>query len=76
MKKVKIGVVITARDVFPPREYAKKNAELIKAKLDEIFAQMPRLCYNPRSLLNFYKHTGTVWMPGRLRGRHIHRRRL
>ena len=43
MKKVKIGVVITARDVFPPREYAKKNAELIKAKLDEIFAQMPHV---------------------------------
>lgn len=41
MDKVKLGIVITARDTFPPRNYALENARRIREQLRGIFEAMP-----------------------------------
>ena len=43
MNKIKLGIVITARDFFPPRDLAAQNADRIRARLAEIFAAMPHV---------------------------------
>ncbi len=42
-KKIKLGIVITARDFFPPRDLAALNADRIRTRLNEIFAAMPQV---------------------------------
>jgi len=43
MKKVKLGIVLTARDIFPPRDKAAINAEKIRTRLQELLADDPRV---------------------------------
>lgn len=43
MKKLKLGIVITARDMFPPRANAARAAEQIRTRLNDIFAKIPQV---------------------------------
>lgn len=41
MDKLKLGIVMTARDTFPPRSHALENARRIRERLRGIFDAMP-----------------------------------
>ena len=41
MKKIRLGVILTARDSFPPRKMAAENGVRIRARLKSIFEKMP-----------------------------------
>ncbi len=41
MRKIKLGIVLTARDTFPPRDMAAENAVRIRVRLENIFEKMP-----------------------------------
>ena len=43
MSVIKIGIVITARDVFPPRSKAAVNAAAIRERLNGIFSRYPQV---------------------------------
>lgn len=41
MRKIKLGIVLTVRDTFPPRDMAPENAVRIRVRLENIFEKMP-----------------------------------
>lgn len=43
MKKIKLGVAITVRDMFPPQELAKSNIDSIHDKVREIMKDYPEV---------------------------------